>query len=321
MSGIGCKIVYLHYCRLISDAEKYCVHFDGIDYEIIFKNNDLPEFKSYIIKRRDGQSIQTNFLIWLSVYIGEDAVEPFPELDTRFVSLRGNFKINEKSLQRFLNAALRAERRKWPKWKQELFNDAIVYFSAAARAGINMMPLNIGLFALSLECLGNVKCGRQNKHWNFGDRKFINILIAKLARSKRNDTEKVEIRRFEKMLHADIHIVNALRNAFYGHSLLHMKEDKEKLVRDLREWMVRDGYSRKFANISFRKSRVRDDVVRESFALYKLGLRINRLFLFMVLGFSRSIPFASHDWTMLGDNSDGEIREFRGVKMTFQSSN
>jgi hypothetical protein len=54
--------------------------------------------------------------------------------------------------------------------------------------------------------------------------------------------------------------------------------------------------------------------------LYKLGLRLNRLFLFLALGFSRSIPFATHDWRMLGDHRDGEESEHRGIKTTYTSA-
>jgi hypothetical protein len=76
-----------------------------------------------------------------------------------------------------------------------------------------------------------------------------------------------------------------------------------------------NGHSKTFAAISFRSTRLREDVVHESFGLYKLGLRLNRLFIFLALGFSNAIPFATHDWSLLGDHRDGEEAEHRGLKM------
>ena len=295
-------------------------NFCGNEYKLCFSDDRFPPQKGLMISRLNGESISSDFLLWLSVYIGEDFLDPFQEIDTRFVWHRGDFSINEKDFRQFLSAAERAAGRSWPRWKHDLLDYALAYYSAAIRAGVNYMPINLGLFALSLECLGNFRYGKRDKHFTFGDRYFMNLLTARLVNLKRNPSEKVKVRAFEKRLRHDIDFLNHLRNAFYGHSLLHLAKDRHRLVVALRGWAIRYGFSKKFANTSFRAYRLNDDIVRASDGLYKLGLRLNRLFIFLALGFSAKIPFATHDFQIIGDHRDNEESEFRGLRMRFSFS-
>ncbi len=314
------KIIHLRYCRVVSENDSFCVKFNGGEYKLSFKGKEYTEGKGFTITRIDAPLIDTDFLLWLSVYLGEDTVAPFQDVDTRFVWQRGDFPIRKQELTKFLIAAEKVKRRKWPKWKQDLFESAVLYYSSAIRSGINSMPINLGLFALSLECLGNVRYGKRDKHWTFGDRQFMAYLSARLAKPKKDITKKPKIKEFEKRLRRDIDLLNHIRNAFYGHSLLHLKEDRQRLLTQLRQWQVRSGRTKKFAELSFNISRLKNDVVRESFGLYKLGLRLNRLFLFLSLGISAKVPFASHDFHILGDLRNNEESEFRGMKSSFSFS-
>jgi hypothetical protein len=314
------KIIHLRYCRIVPAADPVAVRSEGIDYRLHFVGQ-FATGKGYSIERMDGKPIASDLFLWLSIYTGEDALDPFQEVDTRFNWHRGDLSIDAKGLQTFLDAAERAKKRKWPMWQRELFDNALIYFSAAVRSGVNMMPLNLGLFALSLECLGNVKYGKRDKHFTFGDKHFKNLLTKRLAPLKRRDPgRKNDIRAFEKSLERDIEFLNHLRNAFYGHSLLHLKKDRNFLVKQMREWMIRSGHSKKFARLSVQLKRLQKDVVRDSFPLYKLGLRLNRLFIFLAFGFTTSIPFATHDWRFLGDQRNDEPSEFRGLRMTVNIS-
>jgi len=314
------KTVHLRYCRVVPEDESFCVNFAGGEYNLSFKGEDFTTGKGFTISRIDSPLIDTDFLLWLSVYLGEDTIAPFQEVDTRFVWQRGDFAVKRQELSKFFSVAERVKQRKWPKWKQNLFENALLYFSAAIRSGINSMPINLGLFALSMECLGNVRYGKRDKHWTFGDRQFMAYLTVRLAKLKTDEMKKPQIKEFEKRLRLDIDLLNHLRNAFYGHSLLHLKEDQQKLLTHLRQWSVRSGHSKKFAAQTFKIARLKNDVVRESFGLYKLGLRLNRLFLFLAVGLSAKVPFASHDFHILGDLRDNEESEFRGVKSSFRFS-
>jgi len=139
----------------------------------------------------------------------------------------------------------------------------------------------------------------------------------KLKRYKKEQNQKKQIRNFEKRINLDINLLNLLRNSFYGHSLLHLDQDRKKLTNSLRDWYIRSGHNQKFAKLSFQKNRIEKDVVRESPALYKMGLRTSRLFLFMLLGITTSIPFASHDFKTIGDMKDSETSEYKGINMKF----
>lgn len=314
------KIVHLRYCRIVTANEKMAVHFEGIEYILSFVDARFVPQKGFVVGRATEGFISPDFLLWLSLYIGEDAIDPFQEVDTRFVNQRGDFRISQESLQRFLVAAERAKHRRWPRWKRELFDNALIYFSTAVRSAVKMMPLNLGFFAVSLECLGNVRYGKRDKHFSFGDQHFLGTLTTRLAKLKADPARKPGIKAFEKRLKADVQLLMLLRNAFYGHSLLHLKKDRSRLVAELRKWAMRYGYQPKFAKLSFKSDDLKKGIVNQAFALYKLGLRLNRLFLFFALGFSRDVPFATHDFQMLADHRDNEKSEFRGMTWQFSFS-
>jgi hypothetical protein len=312
-------IVHLRYCRLIAHADPFVVTFAGVDYRVGFQDERFSSEKAYLITRIDGGTVEMRFLLWMSVYTGEDAIGSGEKIDSRFVWYRGDFDIKQVSLQRFLIAAERSQSRKWPRRKRELFDGALIYFSAAIRTGVNMMPTNLGLFALSLECLGNVKYGKRDAHYTFGNRQFLQYLTKRLAPLKRDEKTRAAVKDIQKRLQADIDLLNHLRNDFYGHSLLHLTKDRKELVRLLREWYRRNGATSTFANLSFQSERIRGDVQREAPALYKRGLRLNRLFIFLAIGLHAKIPFGTHDWRVLGDLRDEEQWEYGGGRITFRS--
>ncbi|TXN78990.1 hypothetical protein FV234_21885 [Methylobacterium sp. WL8] len=310
------KLVHLRYTNL-TNTQQIQILWEGSLFEILFSGANFETGKACLLRGPANALIPANLLLWLSVYVGEDAVDPFRSKDTRFNHERGSFQIQTKTLEKFLRAAKRMEERRWPQWRLELSRNALMYYSVAVRSGFNMMPLNIGFFGLSLECLGNVRHGKRNKHYTLGDQHFNRYLTARLARDKRDPLKKADVKRFEKKFHADVDLIHQLRNAFYGHSLLHLAADRKKLVLALRDWAVRNGHSEKFANISFTPGRLRDQVVTNSHALYKVGLRVNRIFLFLALGIHRDIPFAEYDFSTLADMSRPVVGEFKGIRFEF----
>ena len=319
-SNFSEKVVHLRYCRIVAADETMTVRFEGVEYTLSFVDARFVPQKGFVVGRASQDVITPDFLLWLSLYIGEDAIDPFQEVDTRFVNTRGDFRIDQKSLQQFFAAAERAKHRRWPRWKRELFDNALIYFSAAVRSGVNMMPLNLGFFALSLECLGNVRYGKRDKHFTFGDQHFLGTLTARLAKLKADPAKKPGVRAFEKRLKADVQLLMNLRNAFYGHSLLHLQKDRSRLVTELRAWAMRYGYEPRLANVTFKPDNLKNGIVQKAWALYKLGLRLNRLFLFFALGFSRKVPFATHDFHILADHRNDEESEFRGIRWKFNFS-
>src|SRR5260370_25937790 len=109
------KVVHLRYCRIVSAEDTMLVRFEGVEYKLSFTDARFVLQKGYTIECLEEDFISADFLLWISLYIGEDAIDPFQEVDTRFVSERGDFHIDQRSLQRFLAAAARAKHRHWPR--------------------------------------------------------------------------------------------------------------------------------------------------------------------------------------------------------------
>jgi hypothetical protein len=313
------KLVHLRYTNLVN-TDEIGLFWEGKNFRLIFQDPSFECGKAYLIKGLEDISIPVNLLLWLSVYIGEDAVDPNRNKDTRFNHTRGSFTINPSDLTNFLSAAKRMESRKWPKWRLELSTNALIYYSVAVRAGIDMMPLSMGFFGLSLECIGNVRYGKRDKHYTLGEKIFKQYLTVRLAKAKRDPTKKDSIKKFEKSIHSDIELINQLRNAFYGHSLLHIEKDRKTLVKSLQDWSIRNGHSEQFAKISFISSRLRDQVGINSHSLYKVGLRVNRIFLFLYLGIYSKVPIATHDFSSVGNMSAPFVGEFDGMRFEFRKS-
>lgn len=162
------------------------------------------------------------------------------------------------------------------------------------------MPVTSGLFALSLECLGNFDYGRRDKYFTFGEKKFLSRFRQSLAAGKRDPARREQTRRFEKFVIQDVELLHDLRNAFYGHSLMHLQKDRVKLAESLRRWYIREGFSSSFAQRSFPVARLENSLTSEFWPLYKIGLRTSRLFLGLAYRCT-SMPFASHDFAILGD--------------------
>lgn len=103
MSGYS-KICHLRYCRIVSAESSFEVGFSNINYKLSFNHADFRAGTGLVIEYLDHESLSSDFLLWLSVYVGEDFVKPVQEVDTRFVAQRGNFTMDKAALQQFLNA-------------------------------------------------------------------------------------------------------------------------------------------------------------------------------------------------------------------------
>ena len=107
-SNFSEKVVHLRYCRIVAADETMTVRFEGVEYTLSFVDARFVPQKGFVVGRASQDVITPDFLLWLSLYIGEDAIDPFQEVDTRFVNTRGDFRIDQKSLQQFFAAAERA---------------------------------------------------------------------------------------------------------------------------------------------------------------------------------------------------------------------
>jgi hypothetical protein len=311
-------IVHLKNCRIVSGEEIFSFSYLETPYKLIFSSENFDDNKGIVVVNEENGQIDINLLLWLSVYFGEDFIEPFQEEDTRFSYNRGGFEFNANNLSKFLQTTEKMPPKSFPKWKKQLFDKAIIYYSVAVRSGINMMPLTIGFFGMSLECIGNIRHGKRDKHFTLGDKRFLELINTRLKRYKLNQKYKETAKTFQKLIIKDVELVHIIRNAYYGHSMLHLQKDRRQLTEALRAWYLRSGHDKKFTNISFRINRIDNDIIREAHGLYKVGLRTCRLFIFMLLGFAKSIPFATHDYLAIGDMRKGETSKYRNMQITIK---
>src|ERR1700730_17107469 len=107
---LNIKVCHLRYCRIVGQSPSLTVALGGESYRLSLQHADFLAGKGIVVESLDGQMPSSDFLLWLSVYVGEDFLDPFSELDTRFVSQRGDFPLDQDRLQRFLDVAERMRR-------------------------------------------------------------------------------------------------------------------------------------------------------------------------------------------------------------------
>lgn len=314
------KTSHIKYCSIKTKIDNYQFIFKDIPYSINFNSSEFKYGKGLQIVNGSGSFVDIDLCLWLTLFFGEDLLDPHSEVDTRFNFIRGAFTFRVNQFDKFINAINKLPRKSYPNWKQNLFEKSFVYFSAAVRSGLPLMPLNMGFFAMSLECIGNVKYGKRDKHYTIGDKHFINLMNSKFKRYKQNVKYKSSTKKFEKFIKEDIELIHKLRNCYYGHSLLHLEKERIQLTNLLRKWYLRTGHNQRFTNSSFKKDAIEKNVTTASHSLYKVGLRVSRLFLFMLIGLTKDIPFASHDFLTIGDMADNEESEYKGIKTRIEIS-
>ena len=298
------KIIYLKYSTIVCEKQSVVFSWKGVNYSLFFEQTDRNSLKCFKIIRKDNNYIDISLSSWLSLYFGEDTIDPFQRPDYRFNRLRGKFFLDENLLSRFLTLAEKIPYKSYPKWRQELFRLALSYYMVAIRSGINLMPINLGLFALSIECLANSHYGKRDNYFPLGSNKFNSIINARLKRYKRSLNYRDDIKKFQKYLEHEFKLLKLFRNFYYGHSSIHLHNNKVKMTKALREWYIGSGHTKEFANTSFRVNQINNNITRDAHSLYKIGLRLNRLLFFYYIGMSREIPFATHDFRTTGE-TDG----------------
>lgn len=313
-------VVHFKHSRVNCLGLSFDICFQGRNYALVFSSEKFDAGKGVVVSNLSGQFVEPDLLLWLSVYFGEDFVEPSQKADTRYSNNRGVFNLDVKNLKVFLRAAEKAPGKSYPLWKKRLFDSAIIYYSVALRSGVDMMPLTMGFFGMSMECVGNLIYGKSDNYHTLGKFRFNGLINTRFKRYKKISKHASDIKSWQKVINGDTALIHTLRNAFYGHSLLHLSKDRKDVVCALREWLSRAGYSKKVAEQCFSSKTLEGAIQIHAAPLYKVGLRSSRLLIFMLLGFTTSIPFAEYDyWAMTPIKYDEPMR-FNGVVVTPKSA-
>jgi hypothetical protein len=289
------KDVHFRYSTVVSSVPEIPLAWRGGNYNLIFDGVHLSENRSLRIASEAFESTGSQLLTWLSIYFGEDFLNPNQSPDYRRCSLRGRLYLNSENLKQFLKQAEKIPFKSYPIWRSELLYLAFRYYLIAIGSGINYMPVTLGLFAVSIEALVNAHGGRRNEYKTLGSKPFQQLFEARLARYKGTPHESwaKEIR---QRVEGDLALLVAVRNYTYGHSLIHNPKNRDRLCKELRDWYRRNGLPSKFIEGSFPKRKLRISLAAgNALGLYKVGLFLNRLFIFWYLGYVVSIPFAEKD--------------------------
>ena len=314
--NIATQVVHLKHCTVVSEQPSVELKFKGVVYTLTFESDEFSARNGVVVTCLSGEPVASDVLLWLSVYFGEDFIEPYPQEDTRYSSNRGEFELQPDNLAAFLRAAEKMPPKNYPRWKAQLIENALAYYSVGLRSGVNLMPLTIGFFGLSIECVGNTRQTKQTKYYTLGEKRVSHLINARLARRKRSVRYRDDTKLVQKRLNEDLTIVHLLRNAYYGHSFSHRRKDRVELTEVLREHYERSGINPSVAALSFSERRLDDCIQVAAPQLYKIGMRVSRVAIFMLIGIYPSIPTASHDFRLFGPMGYGKPRKYRGMSLT-----
>ncbi|MCX6339226.1 MAG: hypothetical protein NTX71_04825 [Candidatus Aureabacteria bacterium] len=296
------SIIHFRYARIESSQSSISLDWKGIPFKLcMLQKNKLPATSIKIVYQEDTKIKDLWLFYWLSVYFGERFFVSSNDHDTRWNGTRGVFPLDNANLIQFLHKCERTPFNSYPLWKKELFELSLLHYMVALKLGVNFFPLTMVSFATSIEILQSMYINKRNQDCSLGTG-GINRLIHKRLNPAARPNFAASTRDAKNQVIKELELLRRLRNIVGAHSFIHIQKDRIDLIRLLRQWYIRDGFSKQFANGSFRSSRLLADLHMEAFALYKLGLRLNRLLFFYYLGYKISIPFASHDWRISGNS-------------------
>ncbi len=314
-------IIHLKHCYIDNPQAIWNVSYYGVDYELKFTHETFDEGKIIIIRSEIGFIDSNTFLSWLSVFFGEDCTDPFQRQDTRSSFNRGKLQASQKLLQDFLNAAFLKEENIPTDRDKILFRQTMNYYLAGLRSGISMMPLTIGFFGLSMECVGNLVSDQNSEYHTLGSFAFEKLINKSFEPFKKDREHGKNYRTWQKYIKIDSKLVHFIRNAVYGHSLLHIPDERQKLVKNLHQWLKMAGASDKDAEFWFKAERLEIDFQTHAPGLYKIGLRSARLLIFLYLGIIDSIPFTEHDYHPFGEFPKNQTMKFNGMSISISIVN
>lgn len=253
--------------RIIYDPSKPLVGWRGIE---VSSSTGEPPFE---------------LMNYLSVYFGEDIFPIRPHRSLENPDQRGIFEVNAKTLKGYLLCA-----EEWSKfnasdkWKLECMHTAIGYFCSAISMGLEHTPTTPGIFAIAIEVIANA--------WSFSPQSYRKY---RAKHGPENMFKSALEGRLQVSALADLALLYSLRNKAGSHFSLHIEQERDALVDELRLWMIRRGCSKDLAESSFVSSRLLDDLQRSGHTLYNTALTSARLAFFICIGAQNLFSVADRD--------------------------
>lgn len=245
---------------------------DVDDRDMRMHGNEVKGFRSIHISKNSTTSSGSELLNWLSVWLGEDAFPVRSYTGDERPTMRGAIEFDAARMQAFLDHVDGWSRAYLnDKWKKACLDAAFGYFCEGIAAGLPMTPATEGVFATSIETLGNVWKFCPIAHRGFGKKHGPQGIFADWP----DHSQRV-------WLNADLSLLIKMRNVCGAHFGLHQAHERRELSRLLREWMERHGCSSEFAATSFTENRLLDELQINAHSLYKTALTLARASFFAV---------------------------------------
>lgn len=301
-------------CSIKSAHKNVKFKFRDNNYILNFEDDKIEKSHGFILKNIDNNKIDDYLLRCLMIYFGENIIKN-DEIDTFYSFTRGTFTFKEKQFIKIIHKLENFPYPSYPLWKKRLIFQAIRYYELGVTNGINLMPINIGFFALSIECIANAYYGKTDKYYELGNNYINNLILTRLKKYKINNKYRVSAKKLEKRLQIEVDILRELRNFYYAHSFSHIKKERIQIANKLKKWAIQYGLNPLLANAFFKENNFEWGLHMQKHNLYNLGLRINRMMIFFLIGFTNSIPFASHDFNLNGESMKGKTLKRNGLEI------
>lgn len=266
---------------------KFIVKFseNGVDDRLIrFNGDDSLGWRSIeIIPSKGGADhLLLNFI---SVYLGEDVFPVRAIAERERPELRGKILFNSLDFQNFLNKAeIFVDLTRNDKWREECVQTSFGYFCGALEMGLEFSPATPGIFAVCTEVIANA--------WNFSS------IHHKKFRAKDGPEDMfrtIQEKEERELMLADVALIYSLRNKAGSHFSLHIERDRNQLIDELRQWLVRRGCSKEFAEISFTAERLPMQLQSSGAGLYKTALTVARFGFFILIDAAAQFYVATRD--------------------------
>lgn len=113
--------MHFKHCRVVCSETDLLISFKGQKYSLLLASKNFDTGKGAVVTNLSSRFVDSDVLLWLSVYFGEDFVDPDQSVDTRYSNNRGDFNLDVKNLKVFLKAAEKMPSKSYPLWKKKTF--------------------------------------------------------------------------------------------------------------------------------------------------------------------------------------------------------
>ncbi|AUZ44957.1 hypothetical protein [Pseudomonas orientalis] len=292
------NLSHFNMCKVVlGDSWVFKFSYRNIEYYLDFSDVRVKKNHGYLVCRIDGEAVEYDLLMWLTLYFGESATDPYAVTNSTCSFVRGDLYFKYEDFIKYIKKVEVRPLKSNSKWKNNYIHKALANYCLGVQMADLYMPYTIGLFALSIECLANAALDVRGKYSTLGNKGYKKI-INKAFKYKNNDPERRAIIKANiKFIDQEIDVISHVRNAFYGHGLIYDVEHRRKLSLCLSEWMVKHGFERKRG----KRKWFRDELLERSlevskFSMFKLAQNVSRLLFGYYLGVSDKMPFTEYDF-------------------------